>query len=298
MQELKILSYAKINIGLYVLGEMEDGYHEIITLFQQIDLHDTLKFIRSTEKMKIISDYPQFPPGENNLIWKAFNLFKSTCRVKGGLNVYVEKQIPLGAGLAGGSSNAAVTLLAANKLWDYPFKRAELMELAIQLGADVPFFIYGISAIGRGKGEILENINYDKNWWIVVVCPKISISTKWVYNQTKYILTKIKKIANFKTFFENFNCNTLQDNVYNELEGIVFKRYPFLKKIKQQLKEMGAFYVSMSGSGSSMYGFFNKKQHAVRIAQFFVKEKKIDSFLCKPLSSYPYASLLPDDEDV
>jgi len=129
----------------------------------------------------------------------------------------------------------------------------------------------------------------------VVVCPEISISTKWVYNQTKYILTKIKKIANFKTFFENFDCNTLQDNVSNELEGIVFKRYPFLKKIKQQLKEMGAFYVSMSGSGSSIYGFFNKKQHAMKTAQFFVKEKKIDSFLCKPLSTYPYVSLLPDN---
>lgn len=295
MKELKILSYAKINIGLYILNKRKDGYHEILTFFQQIDLYDTLKFVKSEEDMRIISDHPQIPPGEKNLIWKAFHLFKNTCKVKGGLNVFVEKQIPPGAGLAGGSSNAAVTLLAANKLWGHPLKRVELLDLAIQLGADVPFFITGISAIGRGKGEILENVDYNKNWWIVVVCPEISISTKWVYNQSKYILTKIKKIANFRTIFENLDYNTLQDNVFNELEGIVFKRYPFLKKIKQQLKEMGAFYVSMSGSGSSIYGFFNEKQQAVKAAQFFIKGKKINSFLCKPLSIYPYSSLLPDD---
>ena len=98
VKELKILSYAKINIGLYVLNKREDGYHEILTFFQQIDLYDTLKFIKSEEGIRIISDHPRIPTGEKNLIWKAFHLFKNTCKVKGGLNVFVEKQIPPGAG--------------------------------------------------------------------------------------------------------------------------------------------------------------------------------------------------------
>ncbi|MFO7890647.1 MAG: 4-(cytidine 5'-diphospho)-2-C-methyl-D-erythritol kinase [bacterium] len=292
MDELKICSYAKINIGLYVLDRLIDGYHEIITLFQQISLYDTLKFIKSKKGIKIITDDPQMPRGEENLVWKAFNLFKDKADVKGGLDVYLEKKIPMGAGLAGGSSNAAVTLMAANKLWGNLLHKSELLEMANQLGADVPFFIFSASAIGRGKGEILEKVNYDKNWWIVLVCPAVSISTKWVYSQTKFILTKIKKITNFKTLFENFDCNDLQGNLYNELEEIVFKRYPFLEKIKNQLKEMGAFYVSMSGSGSSMYGLFKGKKQATKAKEFFSMEKEIDAFLCRPLDTFPYSSLL------
>jgi len=282
-------------MGLYVLDELDNGYHKIITFFQQIDLYDKLRFIKSDEKVKIISTNPLIPKGEDNLIWKAFILFKKKCNIKGGLRIYLEKNIPIGAGLAGGSSNAAVTLLAANRLWEHPLNRSVLLNIASQLGADVPFFISGVSAIGRGKGEILEQVNYDKNWWIVLLCPEIFISTKWVYNQTKFILTKIKKITNFKTLFENFDSSTLQDNLYNELEGIVIKRYPFLKKIKDQLKEMGAFYVSMSGSGSSIYGLFDDKERAIKVKQFFSIGKKINSFLCKPLSTYPYSSLFNGD---
>jgi len=295
MNELNIFSYAKINIGLYVLEQLEDGYHEIITFFQQIDLYDTLKFIKTNNSIRIISEDPGIPKGDDNLIWKAFSLFKHKCDIKGGINVYIEKKIPMGAGLAGGSSNAAVTLLAANKLWNNPLNKYELLGLAKKLGADVPFFIFGVSAIGRGKGEILKNIDYDKNWYIVLICPEISISTKWVYNQTKFILTKIKKITNFSTLFENFDRNALQDNLKNELEGIVFKRYPFLEKIKCQLMEKGAFFVSMSGSGSSVYGLFDNKKDAKEVKQFFSIEKEMNAFLCKPLDCYPYSSLLSDE---
>ncbi len=295
MNELDICSYAKINIGLYVVEQLENGYHNIITLFQQIDLCDKLKFIKTNNSMKIFSSHPGVPRGEDNLIWKAFTLFKHKCNINNGLNVYLRKRIPVGAGLAGGSSNAAVTLLAVNKLWDEPLTRSELLDLATQLGADVPFFIFGVSAIGSGKGEILEKVHYDKNWWIVLVCPEIFISTKWVYNQTKFILTKIKKITNFSTLFENFDSNTLQDNIKNELEGIVFKRYPILERIKGQLKEMGAFYVSMSGSGSSIYGLYKEKQLAEKVKQFFAIEKEMKTFLCKPISDYPYSSLLNDE---
>lgn len=292
MKELEICSNAKINIGLYVLSKLKDGYHEIITLFQQIDLYDTLTFIKSNQGLKIITKHQQIPTGRENLIWKAFHLFKEKAEVRGGFEVHLKKRIPMGGGLAGGSSNAAVTLLAANKLWDNPLQKSELMKIAAQLGADVPFFIFDASAIGRGKGDILEQVNYNKNWWIVLLCPEVSISTKWVYSQTKFILTKIKKITNFRTLFENFDGNDLQDNVYNELEEIVFKRYPFLEMLKNQLKEMGAFYVSMSGSGSSIYGLFSEKERAAEVKDFFSMEKKIRTFLCRPLDTFPYSSLL------
>lgn len=284
METLNLSSYAKINLGLLVLSKRRDGYHNIITLFQQIDLCDQIEFSRISGKIKISSDNADVPVGKKNFIYKAFSLFKNKTGIKGGIRIRINKRIPLGGGLGGGSSNAAVALLALNKLWNYPLNKNDLTAIAEKIGADVPFFIDGGAAIGRGKGEILEKIVYPNDWWIVLVCPDIFISTAWVYNQSKIILTKEKKITNFKPFFENFDSSALEASIYNEFEDIVFPRYPSLEEIKVQLKRMGAFYASMSGSGSSVYGFFFDKERAIEIKEFFSMEKGIKSFLCRPLS--------------
>ncbi|MCD6116081.1 4-(cytidine 5'-diphospho)-2-C-methyl-D-erythritol kinase [bacterium] len=275
-------SCAKINIGLSVTQRRNDGYHNIETLFQEIDLCDEIIFSRSDNSTTIKSDNPELPLDSSNLMYHAFELFKSNASASGGLNIDIKKRIPMGGGLGGGSSNAAATLVAANILWNNPLSSKHLLSLAQKIGSDVPFFITGGTAIGRGRGEELSFLKIPDDWFAVLVCPGINISTKWAYGELKIALTNEKKITNFNALFTDWLIDRFQSELYNDFEVPVFKLYPELQHIKDQLYKKGAFYASMSGSGSTIYGLFKSSKVGLRVQKFF--SNKYVSFFCSPMT--------------
>jgi len=280
---LHLKSCAKINIGLSVTGQRQDGYHNIETLFQEIDLCDEITFKQSSNSIIIKSDNPDLPLDKSNLMYQAFELFKNKASISDGIEIYIKKRIPMGGGLGGGSSNAATTLLAANSLWGSPFSTEQLFNLAQEIGSDVPFFITGGTAIGRGRGEELSFLEIPDDWFAVLVCPGISVSTKWAYGELKITLTNEKKITNFNALFTDWLIDRWQSDLLNDFETPVFNRYPELRAIKDKLYKMGAFYASMSGSGSTLYGLFKDSMAGQEAQKFF--SNSYSSYFCRPITT-------------
>jgi 4-diphosphocytidyl-2-C-methyl-D-erythritol kinase len=253
--ELSLPAYAKINLGLRVLGKRDDGYHEIETILQQVDFHDDLTFVLvPDDRIEVRCDSPAVPQGPGNLCWRAADLLRRTCGVAQGVRISLTKRIPVGAGLGGGSSDAAVTLLGLNLLWELGLSPERLEKLAAQLGSDVPFFILGGTRLATGRGEKLTRLDLPHSYWVLIVFPEIHLSTADVYENLRLGLTSGGKSFSFETFdlkTEEF-CGRLQ----NDLEEVVLARYPSLAEIKKRLAEEGAFFTSMSGSGSAFFGLF------------------------------------------
>ncbi len=284
MEAISLPSYAKINLGLLILSKKKDGYHNIATVFQQIDLHDDITLRKISDGIRIISNNPALPMGKNNLVYRAFELIQSKLGFKGGIEINIEKRIPMGAGLGGGSSNAAVTLVGANRLWGEKLSLFELEEMAAEIGSDVPFFIRGGTALGQGRGEILTPFKWSDDWWVVLVSPGIEVSTSWAYQQAKIVLTKGEKFTKFRSIFEKYDPHALRQILKNDLEGVVFQRHPILRTIKETMYQRDAFYASMSGSGSSVYGLFFRQDQAKKAQMFFSIEQGMTTFLCRPIS--------------
>ncbi len=272
MEMLQVFSYAKINLGLLLLGKRTDGYHDIATLFQLIDLHDTLHFEKSDHLCSIEVQGIKIPTDQNNLIHKAVTLMQQQFSIEGGVHVHVEKQIPVGGGLGGGSSNAAMTLIALNQLFQLSLDEKILHALGMQIGSDVPFFLKGKTSLGLGRGEELEPFEIPSDYWLVLLLPEISVSTAWAYQHARIGLTSERKLAKFRALLGNFDYCALKGNLVNELERVVFKRHPQLQQLKMQLYEKDAFYASMSGSGSTMYGLFTSSWQAQEAVSFFSKK--------------------------
>jgi len=285
METMSLPSYAKINLGLLLLQKREDGYHDIATIFQEIDLHDTIIFRKVPSSIHITSTNPNLPLDGDNLVYRAFRLFQEKVGIREGLKIHIDKHIPIGGGLGGGSSNAAATLVAANRLWERNLSHSELQTMAIEIGSDVPFFLMGGTALGRGRGEILTPLTWKTDCWVLLVCPMITVSTSWVYKHSKIALTKEEKFTKFGTIFEKCTPHALRENAVNDLESVVFRRHPILREVKELLYKRDAFYASMSGSGSSVFGLFFHKEQAEAAKTFFSIERGMTTFLCKPISS-------------
>ncbi len=231
MVTVKAMAYAKINLGLEVLSRREDGYHEIRTLFQTIDFHDDLEFsLTSESKIQLDGDDPTVPWDETNLIFKAAKLLQKRFNPKRGVKIKVKKRIPAGAGLGGGSSNAAVTLLALNHLWNLHFDLPGLTELAGSLGADVAYFLTGGLCLGEGKGDKISPLRELPPFPCVIAWPDYAISTAKIYGHyDKYpALTKGNQLSRIKEFLERRRLRLL----VNELEATVFELYPGLRELK------------------------------------------------------------------
>ena len=285
MDLVTLNSFAKINLGLELLSKREDGFHDIATVFQLIDLHDRINYRKTSGNIKVSSTMADIPQDESNLAVRAFLLFKEKTGISDGINIHIEKVIPAGGGLGGGSSNAATTLLAANYMWQKNLKQNELQKMAGRLGSDVSFFIGGGTALGTGKGDVLEKIELPADYWILLVCPGIHVSTQWVYKRAKITLTKQEKLTKFRSIFEHYDPHALHGSLVNELESVVFGRHPVLSVYKEQLYERDAFYAGMSGSGSTIYGLFSDRNHAEKAGTFFSIERGIRTFLCRPILS-------------
>lgn len=268
IQKISLPSYAKVNIGLRVLGRRKDGYHELETIFQQISLHDLISIdidrgAKNTE-ISLSVDSPLLPTDDRNLAYRAALLYLQEIRTSCRIRIEIKKRIPVGAGLGGGSSNAAIVLMALNKLFDKKLEFSRLLGLARQLGADVPFFLKGGCAYATGIGDQLREIPpMLKNEHIVVVAPPIHVASGWAYAKLKIPLTNNRKNTTFLCFSEMKSHPSLWRNEFvNDFEDVVFAHFPVLREIKQKFYEMGASFVSLTGSGSAIYAVYEKQEDA------------------------------------
>ncbi|MBU0517558.1 4-(cytidine 5'-diphospho)-2-C-methyl-D-erythritol kinase [bacterium] len=262
-------------MGLKVLNRRLDGYHEIWTILHQIDLHDRLLMWEDPDfSFCVTTDLPDIPEDESNLCVKAARLLRRVTGCAKGVRLRLEKNIPSGAGLGGGSSDAAAALLGLNHLWQLNLSRGRLLELAASLGSDVPFFILGGVCVGAGRGEILTPVDQQIEDPIVLVCPDVHVSTAWAYkNIENYRLTNIiESIIFVDSLPQNIFSEPVIETLSNDFERVVFKRHPTLSNIKGLLNDFGAYYASMSGSGSSLYGIFKTREKAQTAAA------KLESF--------------------
>ena len=264
MKKIQLKARAKINLSLDVLGKRPDGYHDVQMIMQQIDLFDlvTLEEVIGSD-ITIVSQCPFIPQDSNNIAYKAAALIKDRFNIKKGLHITIDKNIPVAAGLAGGSTNAAAVLLGLNELWRLELTLDELMVLGAKLGADVPFCIMGGAAYAEGVGEILTPIDGLKNVWLVVAKPAISISTAEVYKQLD--LSKISERPNTELLLSAINSgdiNLLSKNMYNLLETVSEIRFPVIKEIKNKMLEYNAIGSMMSGSGPTVFGIFKGYERA------------------------------------
>jgi 4-diphosphocytidyl-2-C-methyl-D-erythritol kinase len=276
-------AHAKINLGLRILGRRPDGYHEIETLFQEISLHDTLEAHERPRGITLSCSRTDLPVNEKNLVYRAAALLQRTCGVEIGCDLALEKRIPMGAGLGGGSSDAAAALKSLNLLWQLGLSQARLLELAGQLGSDVPFFILGGAALGRGRGEQLQPVRIFQDYWGVLIYPNLYVSTQWVYHSGTFDLTKSMKSSKLHSLTSYANAPAEWETaLINDLQPVVFQKYPHLQLILRQLKEHGAFHASMSGSGSSLFGLFAREDQAMLAMQ--QTGSSYASYLFQPVS--------------
>jgi len=256
MRELKIKAYAKINLTLDVLGKRADGYHELSTIMQTIDLTDTITLREREAGITLISSSPDIPIDKGNIAYQAAELFLSEQNLFRGVEITIQKNIPIMAGLAGGSADAAAVLRGLKELWDLEIAEEKLWEMANQLGSDVAFCLKGGTCLGTGRGEILTPLTSAPPLWLVVAKPKLSVSTAEVYGNLN--LRSIKKrpnnVAMIKALEEG-NPEVISQQLCNVLETVTLRMHPTLVKMKDKIKEMGALGVLMSGSGPTLFAF-------------------------------------------
>ena len=253
-------SFSKVNIGLKVLNQRDDGYHNIYTIFQELNFGDSIYIEKRDQGCKIISNVDWIPTDKSNICFKAYNEIKKEFPLIKGLYLKIQKKIPTGSGLGGGSANAAAVLKGINKIYKLKLTTSKLEQIARKIGADVPFFIKGKTQLGEGVGEKLTQLHNTIIGTYLLVIPKFSVSTEWAYSIIKNKLNDQDKKANFSSFF-NGDYSSLQI-FENDFERIVIPAYPEIGAIKIRLLKLGARFVSLSGSGSTVYGIFDDEASA------------------------------------
>ena len=278
--KMKIKANAKINLTLDVVRRRSDGYHDVEMIMQTLALCDEIE-INKTEKGILLSGSGAgLAYDESNLAYRAAQLFFDKCKIDGGAQIYIEKKIPICAGLAGGSSDAAAVLTGLNELFGMPLTKGELMETGAKLGADVPFCIMKGTALAQGIGEILSPIAPIDDVNVVLVKPDIGVSTPWAYKNLE--LEKIGHPDTEKAVrcIESGDTGTLWKTCANVFESVVFTHYPIVKEIKESMASCGADLSLMSGSGPTVFGIFENENNAKAAYKFF-KEKFKETFLTK-----------------
>jgi 4-diphosphocytidyl-2-C-methyl-D-erythritol kinase len=276
MHEFEVLSPAKINLFLAVERKRPDGFHELFSLICPVNLFDRLHFSMGGEELRVLCNHPDVPENDGNLIYTAAAFFFNTLEGKGigqktGVTITLEKNIPVAAGLGGGSSNAASVLLALNQFFRFPFRTDTLAEIGLKIGADVPFFIYGRPAIARGVGEKLTFFNGLSPMKVLLVNPPIKVSTRSVYKNLNLRLTKCSKKFNY-TLFKKQGF-VLKNHLCNDLETVAESWHPEIRRTKEILKDLGAEGVLMSGSGPTVFGIFFNCLELEKAKSFFAKMK-------------------------
>jgi 4-diphosphocytidyl-2-C-methyl-D-erythritol kinase len=268
---LRVRAFAKINLGLKIVGKRPDGYHEIRTVFQTVALHDGLEISLSRLQGGIVveCDDPTVPAGRNNLVYRACQLWKRARGFRGGIRVQLVKRIPAGAGLGGASSDAAATLLGLERLTGERAEPAERFRLAARLGSDVPFFLWGGRALGIGRGEEVYPLPDLPRRHCLIVFPGFRVSTLEAYREANRQLTKSRRgrSMNLLGVRPPFSLAS-GEPAENDFERVVFARWPELARLKRQLIRAGAETASLTGSGSAVFALFDSAQQLLCAAQF------------------------------
>ena len=266
MESIQVKAYAKINLGLNVLGRRQDGYHEVRMLMQTIRLFDKLTVkMTQTAGITLKSNLSYLPCDDNNLIYRAAALFFEETKQRCGIHVTLEKHIPVAAGLAGGSSDAAATLTALNELYHTGLSLEELKQLGIRLGGDVPYCLMQGTALSEGIGERLTPLPAPPPAYCLVVKPPVSVSTRYVYEHLNLSDAPHPDIDALLSALNNKNLALIAANLGNTLESVTIPLHPEIAAIKAELLEAGALGALMSGSGPTVFGLFSdrpKAEHA------------------------------------
>ena len=263
---MTVNSYAKINIGLHILNKREDNFHNIITIFQEIDFYDQISIEKSDDFL--FQSNVNWLDNTNNTCVKAFEIIKEKFPHISNVKIFLKKNIPTNAGLGGGSSNGTVVLKTLNELFCLDIPKEKLIELSNQISSDSPFFVDGGIQVGQGRGgELLPIKNTLNEEHILMILPDIKINTKDAY---KKCLLKGKTNIKFAEMLNELKNNNLSSELfYNDFEGYVFKTHPEIGKIKLKILDLGAKYASLSGSGSTVFGIFSKKEDMLNAYQSF-----------------------------
>ena len=274
MKEIRIESPAKVNLFLEVLGKREDGYHNVETVLETVDLCDDIILKETKEGIEIASNFPSLPLGRENLAYQAAFLLKKRLGIEKGIQLTINKRIPLASGLGGGSSNGASVLLGLNKLWSLGLSYRELMKIAPALGADVPFFLRKGRALGRGRGDELWPLPQSPTLHFVLIFPGFEISAEWAYKNLRDLTKERRSIKMILSALKSGDTGKVADSIYNRLEEAVIPKHPLIARIKERLLELGARGTLMSGSGSSVFGLVEDGKRAKEIYDKIKKEFK------------------------
>ncbi len=294
MKRIALQAPAKVNLGLVVLGKRPDRYHEIETVMQMVSLCDTLEIEQGGGGIVLASDSSELPLGRENLVYRAAERLAREAGRAPAVRIRLEKRIPVAAGLGGGSSDAAATLAALNRLWGLDYPPEKLRALAEELGMDVPFFLFSPTALARGRGERLTPLTPpEPPLWMVLVNPRFRVSTAWAYESLNLGLTTKNKHISMR----RFSITTFEDARFpleNDLEGATLEAFPVLREIKESLRELGALAGLMSGSGPTVYGVFPNRQTAVSARQVLQRRRELATYLVHTLDALPVPSSKPE----
>lgn len=257
MEQQTLKAYAKVNLTLDVIGKLPNGYHEVKMIMQQINLYDEVTISKRKTGIELRTNSGFIPKDNRNIAFKAAQIMVERYDIKSGIQIYIDKRIPISAGLAGGSTDAAAVIKGINLLFKLNLTLDEQMKIGLELGADVPFCIMGGAAIAEGIGEKLTPIKGLKHGWMVLAKPSIGVSTKEVYQKLNW--DQIKKHPNTEDMLNAIDKDEIHDvsaQLCNVLEEVTLELYPVVKELKDRFYEYGGLGVLMSGSGPSVFGFF------------------------------------------
>ena len=286
---MRLQAFAKINLGLDVLGKREDGYHEVRMIMQTIRMYDQLDMRKSVEPgIHLTTNKKYIPVDENNLVWRAAKLMMDTCEIIEGVSIHLHKVIPVAAGMAGGSSDAAATLVGMNRLFHCGLSKEKLMELGVQIGADVPYCVLRGTALAEGIGEKLTVLPPMPDCWILIGKPGISVSTKYVYTTLDLNTDTVHPdIDGMKKALEDGNLYGITERMGNVLQDVTIPAYPEVERIKEQMKTLGAVNAMMSGSGPTVFGIFDNEEKAQEASQKLWESGSCQQvFLTVPFNNY------------
>ena len=286
---MRLQAFAKINLGLDVLGKREDGYHEVRMIMQTIRMYDQLDMRKSVEPgIHLTTNKKYIPVDENNLVWRAAKLMMDTCGIMEGVSIHLHKVIPEAAGMAGGSSDAAATLVGMNRLFHCGLSKEKLMELGVQIGADVPYCVLRGTALAEGIGEKLTVLPPMPDCWILIGKPGISVSTKYVYTTLDLNTDTVHPdIDGMKKALEDGNLYGITERMGNVLQDVTIPAYPEVERIKEQMKTLGAVNAMMSGSGPTVFGIFDNEEKAQEACQKLRESGSCQQvFLTVPFNNY------------
>lgn len=274
MREIKLKARAKINLGLDVIRKREDGYHEVRMIMQMINLYDRITLRRSTEPgIRVTTNLPYLPVNEDNLVYRAAKLLMEEFKVTEGAEIGLQKYIPVAAGMAGGSSDAAAVMVGVNRIFHLGLTKKQLMERGVKIGADVPFCIMRGTALAEGIGEVLTPLPAMPHCSLVIAKPKIHVSTKFVYGNLK--ASELKEHPDIDGQVQALREGSLEQLVAkmgNVLETVTVPAYPVIDEIKRTMLKNDAMGAMMSGSGPTVFGIFEREERAQEVCRLLKKE--------------------------